>query len=146
MRRRAVRLTAPRSRAYFDAVARARAPPGFSLEKARAVQRELAAKVIREDRFRNPPETVGGVDIAYVGEHTAVGAAVVLDYDTLMVVEEATAVTEVHFPYIPTLLSFRELPPMVRALKKLSKMPDILLVDGHGVSHPYYLGRPDRPG
>jgi deoxyribonuclease V len=46
----------------------------------------------------------------------------------------------VKFPYIPTLLSFREIPPTVACIKKLKLQPDVLLADGQGIAHPYGCG------
>lgn len=84
-------------------------------------------------------ETVGGVDVAYT-DACSVGAAVVLDYDSLQLQEEETAVCKTCLPYIPTLLSFREIPPVVAAVKKLRAKPDMWLVDGQGYAHPFRLG------
>jgi len=88
-----------------------------------------------------PPfiETVAGIDLAYSG-NLAVAAAVLLDYQTLQVLEKKVAVTKVMFPYVPTLLSFRELKAAFLAYKHLSQTPDVILVDAHGYSHPFRLG------
>ena len=99
----------------------------------------IASKVISEDRL--PPEIrlIAGVDAAYAGDW-AVGAAAVLDYQSLEVLEVQTAVCQVKFPYVPTLLSFRELPAAVACIRKLKAQPDVFLVDGHGKAHPYRCG------
>jgi len=55
-------------------------------------------------------------------------------------VESQTALCKIRFPYIPTLLSFRETPPTVLCVKKLHLQPDVFLVDGHGFAHPYRCG------
>ena len=82
---------------------------------------------------------VGGVDVSYVGD-LGVGAAVVLDYDTLQLLEAAVAMHPVRMPYVPTLLSFRELPPAIAAIKRLKLTPDVFLVDAQGLAHPYRCG------
>jgi deoxyribonuclease V len=64
----------------------------------------------------------------------------VLDYESLELLESQTATCEVKFPYIPTLLSFREIPPTVACIKKLKLQPDVLLADGQGIAHPYGCG------
>jgi len=111
----------------------------FSVAKAHAMQRHLAKQVIREDRLPEKIRFVGGVDVAYVGE-ISIGVATVLNYDSLELVESQVAHVETRFPYIPTLLSFREISPTFTAIKKLKTQPDVFLVDGQGIAHPYRLG------
>jgi len=82
---------------------------------------------------------VAGVDVAYT-RGTSIGAVAVLDYDSLKLVESQIAICGTRFPYIPTLLSFREVPPAVLSIKKVCVQPDIFLVDGHGFAHPYRCG------
>ena len=83
--------------------------------------------------------TVGGVDVSYVGDLGA-GAVVVLDYGSLELLEAAVATCPVKMPYVPTLLSFREVPPAVAAIKQLKLQPDVWLVDAQGWAHPFRCG------
>ena len=62
-----------------------------------------------------------------------IGAVTVLDYDSLELLESQVAICEVKMPYIPTLLSFREIPPAMAAIKKLKFQPDVFLVDAQGL-------------
>jgi deoxyribonuclease V len=82
---------------------------------------------------------IAGVDVAYT-RNFSIGAVAVLDYASLKLVEAQTALYRTRFPYIPTLLSFRETPPTVFCIRKLKMKPDVFLVDGHGVAHPYHCG------
>jgi len=66
------------------------------------------------------------VDVSYFGT-TGFGAVTVLDYESMELLEAQVAVCEVKIPYIPTLLSFREIPPVMAAIKKLKIHPDIFL-------------------
>jgi deoxyribonuclease V len=111
----------------------------FSVSKAHKAQMLLAEKVIAEDRLPKKINYIAGVDVAYAGE-LAIGAVAVLDYESLELLESQTATCEVKFPYIPTLLSFREIPPTVACIKKLKLQPDVLLADGQGIAHPYGCG------
>lgn len=111
----------------------------FSVAKAYAMQRRLAEKVIREDRLPEEIRFVAGVDVAYVGE-MSIGVATVLSYDSLALIESQVVHVKTRFSYIPTLLSFREISPTLSAIEKLETQPDVFLVDGQGIAHPYRLG------
>ncbi|MEV7611758.1 endonuclease V [Streptomyces sp. NPDC089799] len=110
--------------------------------EARAIQDELRSLVIfGEDGPAVGQGLVAGVDVAYDDERDLVAAAaVVLDAATLDVVEEATAVGHVSFPYVPGLLAFRELPTVLAALDALTAAPDLVVCDGYGLAHPRRFG------
>jgi deoxyribonuclease V len=118
---------------------KARTGPKFSVEKAHKAQLWLSKKIVFEDRLPKKVRFVAGVDVAY-RKGMSVGAVTVLDYDSLKIVESQTAICKTRFPYIPTLLSFREIPPSVLCIKKLHTTPDVFLADGHGFAHPYGCG------
>jgi len=109
------------------------------VKKAHAMQRQLSKRVVDEDRLPRKIRYVAGVDVAYT-KRVSIGAAAVLDSNSLSLIELQIAYCETRFPYIPTLLSFREIPPAFSAVKKLKTKPDVILVDGQGIAHPYRLG------
>jgi len=111
----------------------------FSVAKAHQMQLRLSKRVIREDKLPRTLHCVAGVDVAYVRD-LSIGAVAVLDYSSLSVVETQKAQVKTSFPYIPTLLSFREIKPAKAAIKKLKTPPDVFLVDAQGIAHPYRLG------
>jgi deoxyribonuclease V len=111
----------------------------FSVEKAHLMQLRLSKRVVREDKLPMTLRYVAGVDVTYVGDW-AIGSVVVLDYPTLSLVEIQKAKVKTFFPYIPTLLSFREIKPVQAAIKKLMTTPDVILVDAQGIAHPYRFG------
>jgi len=113
--------------------------PLFSVKKAHETQLRLSKEIIFEDTLPEKIGFVAGVDVAYA-RGMSIGAVAVLDYDSLKLVESQTALCKTRFPYIPTLLSFREIPPAVLSIKKLHVQPDIFLVDGQGFAHPYRCG------
>ena len=100
---------------------------------------QLSKRVIFSDRLPTQIRHVAGVDAAYLDD-ISIGAAVVLEYDSLRMVEAKTAKCKTRFPYIPTLLSYRELPPVLAAFRKLQTQPDVIMVDGQGYAHPYHCG------
>jgi deoxyribonuclease V len=111
-----------------------------SVAEAEALQRAWARDVEAEDRLRKV-ERVAGVDVAYEkGGDRAFAAVVVLDARTLDVVEAATHVERVRFPYVPGLFSFRELPPLVACFEQLQRAPDLVVCDGQGRAHPRRFG------
>ncbi len=116
-----------------------RLSPNFSVEKAHAMQLRLSKRVIREDLLPEAIRYVAGVDVAYA-RGLSVGAVVVLDFASLSPTELQASSVKTRFPYIPTLLSFREVPPALSAIRKLRVQPDVFLVDAHGIMHPYRLG------
>ncbi len=99
----------------------------------------LSKKLILQDYLPEKICTVGGVDVSYV-DNLGIGAAVVFSYDTLEPREVQVAMVEVKMPYVPTLLSFRELSPAIAAIVKLKLQPDVFLVDAQGYAHPYRCG------
>lgn len=106
-----------------------------------ALQRELAGRVELNDALPGPVRLVAGVDVSSARFGSAVHAAVVLyDLAAHAVVEIATASAATSFPYVPGLLSFRELPVVLEAFRRLSGVPEVVLVDGQGLAHPRRLG------
>ncbi len=115
-------------------------PWNLSEEEAILLQRHLAKQVVQED-LHQPIRYVAGVDVAYdSNEDHHFAAVVVLDAHSLEVVETALANVKVSFPYRPGLFSFRELPPIIDALAKLQKKPDLIVCDGQGIAHPRRFG------
>jgi deoxyribonuclease V len=109
----------------------------FSVKKAHEAQLRLSKQIILEDRLPDKIHLVAGVDVTY-SKCTSIGAVAVLDYDSLTLVESQTALCKTPIPYMPTLLSFREIPPAILTIKRLRTRPDLLLVDGQGFAHPYH--------
>lgn len=84
---------------------------------------------------------VAGVDVGFEKNNTITRAAVVvLDIDSLSPVDSALARKDTVFPYIPGLLSFREIPAVLEALGNTSVFPDLILCDGQGLAHPRRFG------
>ncbi len=96
---------------------------------------------VRLKPLPRPPVLVGGADACYDrADKRVYGALAVFSYPDLTLVEEAAGDGLCPFPYIPGLLSFREAPIILDIWKKLTRRPDVLLVDGQGIAHPRGLG------
>lgn len=104
------------------------------------IQKRMAATV-RSAPPRKFPRFVAGVDLAFSRDgRRCLAGAVLWDIRDEIVVEERTATRPLTFPYVPGLLSFRESPAVLAALRKLRKTPDCLMCDGHGLAHPRRFG------
>jgi len=110
------------------------------ISKLKDLQRQLAKQVISRGEIK-APGYIAGVDMAAGRANAeAKAAVVVLSYPELKIVEVETATGRLEMPYIPGLLSFRELPLILAACRKLSYSPGLIMVDGQGVAHPRRLG------
>lgn len=67
-------------------------------------------------------------------------AIALLHFPSLELAEHSIARLPTQFPYVPGLLSFREVPAVLDALQRLKLTPDLLLCDGQGIAHPRRLG------
>lgn len=112
----------------------------LSPREAIELQRELAKQITCSDRL---PEVkrIAGVDVAYNPRSGQSAATVcVLDFPSLELLECSVAHCPTPFPYVPGLLSFREVPPILKAFESLKTLPELIFVDGHGRAHPRRIG------
>ena len=87
------------------------------------------------------PRLIGGCDVS-MNRFAKEGFAgfVTLSFPELELRDHAVVKDTIPFPYVPGLLSFREIPMLVKAWKKLETKPDVLVADGIGIAHPRRLG------
>src|SRR5882762_2805297 len=125
--------------------------------EARKIQEELRAHWKGVDAFGDI-HTVAGLDASFVltaaqalrkptshwnrlrEANRAIGCVVMYRFPGMEELERAYAILPLEFPYVPGLLSFREIPVLLAALRKLHTMPDLLFCDAHGYAHPRRLG------
>lgn len=116
-------------------------PWNVSPREAIAIQNRLRREVITRDDLPAEMRRVAGVDVGFENQGSVTRAAVaVLSHPDLALVEFRLARLPTAFPYVPGLLSFREVPAILAALEGLELLPDLLLVDGQGLAHPRRFG------
>jgi deoxyribonuclease V len=103
-----------------------------------AQQNDLQKQVIIQKPTFNL-QTIAGCDSSFIGENI-LSVFVLLSYPHLEILEKVWHYGPVELPYIPGFLAFREAPNLLEAYKKLNQKPDMIMVDGHGVSHPRRMG------
>ena len=137
-------------------IAARRHPWNVTTEEARAIQQNLRKEWEGKDRF-GKIKTVAGLDAAFVltgsqalkktnrwnrlrEANRAIGCVVVYRFPEMEELARDFAIVPLEFPYIPGLLSFREVPALLAALGKLRELPDLLFCDGQGYAHPRRFG------
>ncbi|HSR66458.1 MAG TPA: deoxyribonuclease V [Acidobacteriota bacterium] len=135
-----LRLQAPPSTCYPSGMHHDLHRWDLTPKEAVQLQRELCRRV-RTDLQVGNPRRVAGVDVSYDKESgESFATVVVLSFPQLQVVEEQISSLPTPFPYLPGLLSFREIPAILPAFAKLQGRPDLVFVDGHGQAHPRRMG------
>ncbi|MCD6319603.1 MAG: deoxyribonuclease V [Candidatus Desulfofervidaceae bacterium] len=113
----------------------------MTYKEAITIQNRLRDKVILIPPSHFSPQLVTGTDISYSRKDNIFYAVVVvLRLSNLELIEKQVIIGQTDFPYIPGLLSFREAPFLIKAVKQLKHMPDVILVDGQGIAHPRRIG------
>ncbi|AKD02363.1 deoxyribonuclease V [Pontibacter korlensis] len=109
------------------------------LQELTELQRQMQERIIIQKPDFNL-KLIAGCDSSFIGEDTILSAFILLTYPELEVVEKVWHYGPVELPYIPGFLAFREAPNLLKAYEKLQQKPDMIMVDGHGISHPRRLG------
>jgi len=108
--------------------------------KAKEIQERLRSKIKIIPLNKNP-ELICGCDVSFEKNGNKIYAGVVvLDFPALNTVERQYAEADASFPYIPGYLSFREIPVLLQAFRKISHNVDLIVCDGQGLAHPRNFG------
>jgi deoxyribonuclease V len=120
----------------------------WSLTPRQAIRlQERLRDRVRIEPLRDRVRFVAGADMAFSPDATrCVAGVVVYDRDEAAVVEQVLAWRDVRFPYVPGLLSFREVPTVLAAVRKLHSTPDLFIFDAHGQAHPRRMGLATHAG
>ncbi len=103
------------------------------------IQNNLSRNLIISDLFIKPIRKIGGVDLSFIKDH-AIVACVCVNYENFEIIEKKTCLMKLDFPYRPGFLWFREGPPIIRIIKSLDVLPDIFMINAHGLAHPRKFG------
>lgn len=115
-------------------------PWNVTYKEAVRIQKCLRSKVTLR-KIDKEIKYIAGLDVSYAkGAPTVWAGVVVLDFPSLVTREARWSQKRVSFPYIPGLLSFREIPALLDALTKVELEPDLIFCDGQGIAHPRGLG------
>src|SRR5215217_103080 len=115
---------------------------GFDLSppEARRLQEELASRVVAGPALDLASvRYVAGADVS-TEKDTAYATVVVLEFPGLSIVEVQGFDAPLRFPYVPGLLSFREVPSVLGALEKVETAVDVVVLDAQGLAHPRRMG------
>jgi len=116
------------------------------VEEAIQIQESLRDRIVLEKTF-SKVRTIGGGDVAYSKKGDRLcGAIIVLSFPDMETLDIAMANGKVSFPYIPTLLSFREGPILIKTFQRLKIKPDVMIYDGQGIAHPRGIGLASHMG
>lgn len=113
---------------------------GTSLTEATRIQNELRQKVSLQT-FNKNIKTIAGGDISHNKfSDTVYAGIVVLSYPEMVVQSFSLVEAETKFPYVPGYLGFREVPALLQAWQQLPEKPDLIVLDGQGITHPRRMG------
>jgi deoxyribonuclease V len=111
-----------------------------SKEEAIQIQEALKGRIILK-KTPSKVKSMGGGDVAYSKNGNRLfGVIVVLSFPGMEILDMAKTDGRTPFPYIPTLLSFREGPILIKTFQKLKIKPDVMMYDGQGIAHPRGMG------
>lgn len=112
----------------------------FTITDATRLQLEMREQIVLKP-LEKEIKTIAGADISFNKNSTTVYAGIViLSYPEMIVQSYSLITSETTFPYVPGYLAFREVPPLMLAWQQLPEKPDVLILDGQGITHPRRMG------
>jgi len=108
--------------------------PGEAIQ----IQERLRRR-IKLTSLSGKPSFIAGADVSFSAT-SAKGVVVVMTYPSLRIIEEIKKELPLEFPYIPTLLTFREGPVLLECFLSLREKVDLIMFDGQGIAHPRGMG------
>ncbi len=109
-------------------------------QKAIELQKKVREEV-KIEPLNKSVQLIAGADLSLnLYSEIVFAGFIVLSYPDLQVIDHSVIEDTTKFPYIPGLLSFREIPALLKAWENLKTKPDLILVDGVGIAHPRRIG------
>jgi len=104
------------------------------------IQNDLAERIVLKNGF-NQLNMIAGCDVAYSSSTNRAYAVIgIYDFPSMRKYYEVYSVSEVSYPYISGLFTFREGPPLLKVFEKLKERPDVIIFNGQGIAHPRKMG------
>ena len=110
----------------------------LDLNKAKEEQNRLAKEVIVRDEF-DKVKYIGGT-YQLCTDDKIISVIVVMEFPGLKFLESKYTIEKIEMPFVSGYRSYREMPYILKTFEKLTQRPDLLIVDGHGLSHPRRFG------
>ncbi|HEV2615298.1 MAG TPA: deoxyribonuclease V [Candidatus Acidoferrales bacterium] len=108
--------------------------------EAARIQLRIRERVELADRLPRI-RVVAGADLAFdMARNRAIAGVVVYRYPEMEEIERVWSEVPIAFPYVPGLLSFREMPALLKVFSRVRNAPDLIFYDGHGLAHPRRFG------
>lgn len=112
----------------------------MSPSEAKRLQERLAKRL----KLRFPGieiKKIAACDVSFSKDENRARAYVaIFSYPRLNLLDEVVVTDKIRYPYIPGLLTFREGPILLKALRRISERADVILFDGQGIAHPRRMG------
>jgi len=108
---------------------------GIDLETLEKEQVKLAKGIELKNKIDfSLVETYGAIANVFVN-NKMLSCVIVCDKE-FEIIDRAYVFEKVRFPYIAGFRNYRELEPMIKAFEKLNEKPDVMFIQGQGISHP----------
>ncbi|KGO94888.1 deoxyribonuclease V [Flavobacterium subsaxonicum] len=113
---------------------------GVSLNQATEMQNQMRQQLSLHKGY-DTIITIAGGDISHnKNEDTVYAGIVILSYPQMILLSYSLVIAETKFPYVPGFLGFREVPSLLQAWEQIPNKPDMMLLDGQGITHPRRMG------
>ena len=113
---------------------------GVSLNQATEMQNQMRHQLSLHKGY-DTITTIAGGDISHnKNEDTVYAGIVILSYPQMVLLSYSLVIAETKFPYVPGFLGFREVPSLLQAWEQIPNKPDMMILDGQGITHPRRMG------